>query len=125
MKTELWETMVATFMNNIQLQIERVHIRYEDSVSIPGFTVSAGFCLRSLIAETTNSKWKETQINGKAKTIFKLVRFNQFSVYCNWNDKVLVGREGKAGSNWRLAMRDLMETATQGNNKEHGNAIWK
>ena len=118
MKTELWETMVATFMNNIQLQIERVHVRYEDSASIPGLTISAGFCLHSLLAETTNSKWKETQINGKAKTIYKLIKFNKFSVYWNSRDKVEVG--GESGGNWRLAMRDILETAVQGNNKEHG-----
>ena len=118
MKTELWETMVATFMNNIQLQIERVHVRYEDSVSIPGLTVSAGFCLHSLVAETTNSKWKETQINGKAKTIYKLIRFNKFSLYWNYRDTVQVG--GQGNTNWRLAMRDILETAVQGNNKEHG-----
>ena len=36
LKRELWETMIATFMNNIQIQIDRVHIRYEDSISVPG-----------------------------------------------------------------------------------------
>ena len=92
--------MVATFMNNIQLQIERVHVRYEDSESIPGLPVSAGFCLHSLVAETTNSKWKETQINGKAKTIYKLIRFNKFSVYWNSRDNRQGGEEeggGKVG----------------------------
>ena len=118
MKTELWETMVATFMNNIQLQIERVHLRYEDSVSIPGTTFSAGFCLQSLIAETTNSKWKETQINGKASTIYKLVRFNKCSGYCNPEDKTQVGGHGK--TSWRLAMRDILETVIQGNSMDHG-----
>ena len=80
MKRELWETMIATFMNNIQIQIERGHIRYEDSVSIPGFTLSAGLCLQSLVAETTNSRWKESQINGKAPTIYKLVKFHYGSL---------------------------------------------
>ena len=105
-------------MNNIQLQIERVHVRYEDSVSIPGLTVSAGFCLHSLLAETTNSKWKETQINGKAKTIYKLLRFNKFSMYWNSRDKVCVG--GQGNTNWRLAMRDILETGVQGNYREQG-----
>ena len=39
LKRELWETMIATFMNNIQVHIERVHIRYEDRVSVPGLTI--------------------------------------------------------------------------------------
>ena len=46
LKRELWETMIATFMNNIQLQIHRVHIRFEDSSAIPGKTISAGLCLQ-------------------------------------------------------------------------------
>ena len=67
--------MIATFMNNIQIQIDRVHIRYEDNISVPGkkvqvkskyncnnqhqgLTITGGMCLQSLTAETTNSKWK-------------------------------------------------------------------
>ena len=105
--------MIATFMNNIQIQIERIHIRYEDSNSVPGITISGGLCLQSLIAETTNSKWKETDINGKAATIYKLVKFSKFSLYCLCGDKVEVGRQ--SNNNWRLAMRDILETVMQGN----------
>ena len=105
--------MVATFMNNVQLNIERVHIRYEDTTSLPGMVISGGLCLQSLTAETTNSKWKETEINGKASTIFKLVKFSQFSLYCVCGDKVEVGRQNN--NSWRLAMRDILETVSQGN----------
>ena len=70
------------------------------------------------MAETTNSKWKETQINGKAKTIYKLVSFSKFSLYWNDDDRLQVGTQGS--TNWRLAMRDILETAIQGNNTDHG-----
>ena len=50
-------------------------VRYEDAISCPGVTISGGLVLASLTAETTNSKWKEMDINGKAATIFKLVKF--------------------------------------------------
>ena len=118
MKRELWETMIATFMNNIQIQIDRVHIRYEDSVSVPGLTISAGMCLQSLVAETTNSKWKQSEINGKAATIFKLVRFSKFSLYCLCGDKLEIGKHNS--NNWRLAMRDILETVIQGNYNDNG-----
>ena len=52
-------------------------VRYEDAISCPGVTISGGLVLASLTAETTNSKWKETDINGKAATIFKLVKFSR------------------------------------------------
>ena len=59
-----------------------------------------------------NSKWRETaEINGKAATIFKLVRFSSFSLYCVSGDKVEVGQQ--RSSNWRLAMRDILETVIQ------------
>ena len=109
--------MVATFMNNVQLQIERVHIRYEDVTSVPGLIISGGLCLQSLTAETTNSKWKETEINGKASTIFKLVKFSKFSLYCVCDDKVEVGKQNN--NNGRLAMRDILETVSQGNYQRH------
>ena len=93
-----------------------MHIRYEDCTALPGTTISAGLCLQSLIAETTNSKWKETQINGKAKTIFKLLRFSKFSLYWNAEDRHNVGEQG--ATNWRLAMRDILESACQGANMD-------
>ena len=91
--------------------IVRVHLRYEDNTALPGTTISAGLCLQSLVAETTNSKWKETQINGKAKTIFKLVRFSKFSLYWNAEDPHKVGEQG--ATNWRLSMRDILESTCQ------------
>ena len=96
--------------------VARVHIRYEDGTALPGTTISAGLCLQSLVAETTNSKWKETQINGKAKTIFKLLRFTKFSLYWNADDRHSVGEQG--ATNWRLAMRDILESACQGTNMD-------
>ena len=113
--------MIATFMNNIQIQIDRIHIRYEDSNSVPGITISGGLCLQSLTAETTNSKWKETDINGKAATIYKLVKFSKFSLYCVCGDKVEVGKQ--SNNNWRLAMRDILETVIQGNYRDNGELI--
>ena len=88
-----------------------MHIRYEDGTALPGTTISAGLCLQSLVAETTNSKWKETQINGKAKTIFKLLRFTKFSLYWNADDRHSVGEQG--ATNWRLSMRDILESTCQ------------
>ena len=41
---------------------------------MPGLTVAGGLCLTSLLAETTNNKWRTTDINGKAATIYKLVQ---------------------------------------------------
>ena len=78
-------------------------------------------CLQSLVAETTNNKWRETQINGKAKTIYKLVRFSKFSLYWQPEDEVQVGEQGN--TNWRLAMRDILEAAIQGRNSEQGKTL--
>ncbi|XP_023343767.1 vacuolar protein sorting-associated protein 13A [Eurytemora carolleeae] len=108
LKRELWETMIATFMNNVQVFIDRVHIRYEDNISIPGRFISCGICLESLAAETTNSKWKSCEINGNSKSIFKLVRFEKFC--CYWNPSESSGViAAKSGSSWRVKMREIME----------------
>ena len=78
-------------------------------------------CPQSLVAETTNAKWRETQINGKAKTIYKLVRFSKFSLYWHPEDEVQVGEQGN--TNWRLAMRDILEATIQGRNSEQGKTL--
>ena len=38
------ERLVASIINNIQVSIENIHIRYEDNVSAPGCPFAFGAC---------------------------------------------------------------------------------
>ncbi|GFX62670.1 vacuolar protein sorting-associated protein 13 [Trichonephila clavipes] len=53
------------------VSLQNVHIRYEDSVSTSG-PLACGLVLQNLTAVTTNSKWKATQIDADARSLFKV-----------------------------------------------------
>ena len=55
------------------MSIERVHIRYEDSVSLgDGHTFACGVMLEKIEARTTNSQGQPQQVDGKQLVIHKV-----------------------------------------------------
>lgn len=48
------EHLISNIINNFQVVVQNVHIRYEDKVSIPEKPLAAGICISSITAETTN-----------------------------------------------------------------------
>ncbi|KAG8227036.1 hypothetical protein J437_LFUL013823 [Ladona fulva] len=49
-----FENLMTTIINNLQIFIRNIHIRYEDTVSTPGSPLSCGLCLQTASVETTN-----------------------------------------------------------------------
>ncbi|GIY87393.1 vacuolar protein sorting-associated protein 13 [Caerostris extrusa] len=64
------ENLATTIVNNVQVSLQNVHIRYEDSVSTNG-PLACGLVLQNLTAVTTNSKWKATQIDADARSLLR------------------------------------------------------
>jgi hypothetical protein len=74
-----FENIVAQIVNNIQISIHNVHIRYEDTISKAGSAIAMGIAFQSVTAITTNSKWKPSQIDANASKMFK-VRYQHFYI---------------------------------------------
>lgn len=62
--------------------IKKVHIRYEDSVSIPGKTVAFGITMDSLSAQSCDANWSPGffQRDGFG-TSFKLLEMQNLAIY--------------------------------------------
>ncbi|XP_042202978.1 vacuolar protein sorting-associated protein 13C-like isoform X2 [Homarus americanus] len=80
--TTLWGLLYNRIWNNLELHINNVHIRYEDTNSCPRPLV-IGVCLQSLSADTTNHKWKKAHVDGNAATVNKVIDFVSASIYIN------------------------------------------
>ncbi|KAK7084546.1 hypothetical protein SK128_022287 [Halocaridina rubra] len=80
--SSLWGLLYNRIWNNLELHINNVHIRYEDTHSCPEALV-IGICLQSLSADTTNHKWKKSQVDGNAVTINKVIDVVSASLYIN------------------------------------------
>lgn len=82
-----FQQYVAKIIDNLEITLKNIHIRYEDQYSIPGRVVSAGITLSSFILATCNDQWKVTFVARTAgKTLAKLHKLAEvkgFSIY--WN----------------------------------------
>ncbi|CAI2346080.1 unnamed protein product [Caenorhabditis sp. 36 PRJEB53466] len=79
-------SLISTVLNNIQLILNNVHIRYEDNSTIHGQTFNCGIRIQKMTMQTTNAHWKpgfaEPQ---KGVNTFKKLELTGFSIY--WNSK--------------------------------------
>jgi hypothetical protein len=48
------EDLITTVINNLQIYVRNVHIRYEDTVTNLDCSFACGMCVQSISVETTN-----------------------------------------------------------------------
>eukprot|EP00002_Diphylleia_rotans_P020696 TRINITY_DN4017_c0_g1_i5.p1 TRINITY_DN4017_c0_g1~~TRINITY_DN4017_c0_g1_i5.p1 ORF type:complete len:3294 (-),score=474.19 TRINITY_DN4017_c0_g1_i5:153-10034(-) len=74
--------IVDTIVNNVQVQINRIHFRYEDNISNAKSMISLGVYLENLKFETTDSEGKPSFFVGSLDSILqKVFSLRNFSVY--------------------------------------------
>ncbi|CAH0720243.1 unnamed protein product, partial [Brenthis ino] len=78
-----FEHLFTAIVNNLQIYVRNVHVRYEDSISSKDGPLACGLCLQSLSIETTNSKWKPSVTPSNASTVYQMMRVESLSLY--WN----------------------------------------
>ncbi|XP_059052964.1 intermembrane lipid transfer protein VPS13A-like [Achroia grisella] len=78
-----FEHLFTAIVNNLQIYVRNVHVRYEDSISSKDGPLACGLCLQSLSIETTNSKWKPTVTPANATTVYQMMKIESLSLY--WN----------------------------------------
>ena len=52
------DRLITKIVDNVQLKIKNIHIRYESPASMGGVPYSMGMTLKSLTIQTTNSRWE-------------------------------------------------------------------
>lgn len=64
--------LTTKIIDNLQLSLENIHIRYEDTVSFPEHRFAAGVTLKELSAISTDDNWQAAFIGNLADTIHKV-----------------------------------------------------
>ena len=78
------EKLVAQIINNVQIRIKNVHIRYEDrTTSVIPFAF--GITLGSLEVHTTNADWQKAFLSEALSKVFKVAKLDGLAVYMNCN----------------------------------------
>ncbi|KAH9492085.1 Vacuolar protein sorting-associated protein 13D [Bulinus truncatus] len=77
-------SMAANILENIQLNIKDVHIRYEDGVLNPSCPFACGIIIKYLSVQSTDSTWKPKFVShNEENKMFKLVDLQDFGIYCD------------------------------------------
>ncbi|KAF2654929.1 vacuolar protein sorting-associated protein 13 [Lophiostoma macrostomum CBS 122681] len=83
-------SMVSAIVDNVQISVKNIHIRYEDSISDPGHPFALGVTLAEFSAISTDENWKPTFIQSSSTSTHKLATLGSLAVY--WDtDASLIG----------------------------------
>jgi vacuolar protein sorting-associated protein 13A/C len=85
-KTSYMQHFAAKIIDNLEITITNIHIRYEDKVTIRGVTFSGGLTLDTISLNTTDENWTEKFMSRDDKLttniIHKLGRICNLGLYC-------------------------------------------
>ncbi|ODV90204.1 hypothetical protein CANCADRAFT_1934 [Tortispora caseinolytica NRRL Y-17796] len=77
------QSLTSKIIDNLQVSIENIHIRYEDDISAPDHPFSIGVTLSELSAITTDRNWIPNTTQTLTDITYKLSKLKHLSVY--WN----------------------------------------
>ncbi|KNC49059.1 vacuolar protein sorting-associated protein 13C [Thecamonas trahens ATCC 50062] len=75
--------LTAKVVDNIQVSIRNIHIRYEDDVTNPDAPFACGITLENLSAYSTDENWERKFLEGDHPLVHKVVDLRNLGVY--WN----------------------------------------
>lgn len=76
-------TLITNIVENLQLKIKDVHIRFEDTLTIPNNRFAYGLTIDSLTAQSCDANWVAgfTSNWAQSQSTFKIVELTSLSVY--------------------------------------------
>jgi vacuolar protein sorting-associated protein 13A/C len=80
-KDALEVTLKSKLIDNFQLQVRRVHLRYEDETSSPGRKFCMGLHIKEVSAKSTNAQWEVEFV--VETTVHKLCKLDSMGIYFN------------------------------------------
>lgn len=103
------QSLVTKIVDNLQVTVKNIHVRYEDSISAPGHPFALGLTLEEFSAVSTDGDWRPTFVEDSADTTHKLATLGALAVY--WNTDTTLfgsGREAASPSGETLLSHDDM-----------------
>ncbi|XP_055600875.1 intermembrane lipid transfer protein Vps13D isoform X2 [Uranotaenia lowii] len=76
-------SLVTNIIENLQLCVNGIHVRYEDGLTIPEQQFACGVKINALSAQSCDSNWVPGQTSNwsKEQVTYKLVELTNFSIY--------------------------------------------
>ena len=88
------ESVTTAIVDNLQISVKNIHIRYEDSIATPGHPFALGLTLREFSAVSTDKDWRPSYIQSTSGTTNKLAVLNALAFYWNTDAKLFGSGKG-------------------------------
>lgn len=112
------EKLVAQIINNVQIRIRNVHIRYEDR-STSTIPFAFGITLSGLEVHTTDENWQRAFVSEALAEVYKLASLDSLAVYMNCNTSLF---QSRASEDYSLLFSDSIATSeAKPENYNYGN----
>eukprot|EP00002_Diphylleia_rotans_P021612 TRINITY_DN4205_c0_g2_i1.p1 TRINITY_DN4205_c0_g2~~TRINITY_DN4205_c0_g2_i1.p1 ORF type:complete len:3130 (-),score=671.29 TRINITY_DN4205_c0_g2_i1:145-9534(-) len=76
-------------VDNLQISIKNVYIRFEDEFSNPGSSIAIGISLEELSAQSCGTDWLPTFIKDSSNLIHKIVQLKNFGMFMDCSSELL------------------------------------
>ncbi|EKM61051.1 uncharacterized protein PHACADRAFT_156217 [Phanerochaete carnosa HHB-10118-sp] len=87
----LLSSLINKVINNLQVTVKNIHVRYEDKLSVPGHPFAAGVTLAGFTVVSVNDRWLPAFIDSTAGIIHKLAKMESLAVYFDTDAASLAG----------------------------------
>lgn len=87
------ESLTTAIVDNLQVSIKNIHIRYEDTIAAPGHPFALGLTLKEFSAVSTDADWRPSYIQSTSGTTHKLAVLGELAFY--WNTDATLFGTGK------------------------------
>ncbi|XP_037935876.1 vacuolar protein sorting-associated protein 13D [Teleopsis dalmanni] len=74
-------TLATNILENLELKISDVHIRYEDIVTINNVKIAGGIKINSLTVQSSDSNWVPGAKINNQNISYKIIELKDFSIY--------------------------------------------
>jgi len=81
------EKLSAQIINNVQIKISDIHIRYEDNLSC-STPFAFGITLSNFSVHTTDADWRKCPVSQSLTEIYKVAQLESLAVYMNCDCKL-------------------------------------
>lgn len=85
------EALTTKIIDNLQVTIRNIHIRYEDAISTPGHPFALGITLEEFSAVSTDEKWEPAFVHENVLVTHKLAKLGSLAIYWNTDANHLGG----------------------------------
>lgn len=116
-----FQNLTTQILDNLEIRISNIHIRYEDSKTFPNATFAYGITLHNFFVTTTNEHWQDQFVAREGKSlVHKLGTIENLVVYWNTHSVEL---SHLAFDPWMKEMNKLIYSPSRADELSHMNYI--